>query len=107
MFRSRPCGIQPEMKEFGPGPAAVGMRLGRHFNLSLEEFPPDMPGCPEIGFVKEHIRGFGRHLQRLGIGKEVFLLDAKLKFIVRREDARRRPRDDSPDVEVLLARIEP
>jgi len=64
------------------------MRLGRDFDLRLQEFSADPAGGQAVGGVKKRFRSLCGNLECLAIGKKIFFLDAELKQLAWRKDAR-------------------
>src|SRR5271154_592254 len=80
--------VQPQLAQFKPYVVDDAMRLGRNLDLGLQELPSDMARPAEIGGLEQRVPRLRRHLECLCVRKKIFLLDAVLKQIVRREDAR-------------------
>jgi len=81
--------------------------FGRHFDLGLEKFAPDMTRRAEIGIFKQRIRRLPGGLQRPRIGQEVFFLDTELEQIVGRKGAGvPARRHQCPDAQAPHLRIE-
>src|SRR6202012_4589931 len=100
-------GILPELQEFTPRIADLGMRLGRDLDLRLQEFALDASGGAEIGRAKQRVGGFARRLKSLGVGEEIFLLNAELEGAVGHETRRAIRRGERTGTKSFVGRIEP
>ncbi len=86
MFRCSRSRAPAQAQQFVPRMFGIAMRLGRDFDLRLQELAADMAGRCQIGAFEQRIGGFRRCLQRLRVRQEIFLLDAELEQFVGRED---------------------
>src|ERR1700733_4304336 len=100
--------IQPQLAEFDPRVVDDGMRFGRDLDLGLEEFAIDATGGAEVGSLKQRLGSFRRDIEGLGIGEEIFLLDAELELVVGHKDARLPTRgEESPQAQAPILRVKP
>ena len=94
--------VLPQPLELGARIADFAVRLGRDLDLGLQKLAADPPGIAEIGELEQRVRRLRRHLQRVRIGQKIFLLDAELEQIVRREDAGMLRRHQGADAKAML-----
>src|ERR1700745_3783962 len=75
-------GALPQAQQLTARFVEASMRLGRDFDLRLQELPLDTTGGAAIGDLKECVRCLGRRGESFTIGKKVLFLDAALKQCV-------------------------
>ena len=92
--------------ELGSRVADLAVRFRRDLDLGLEKLAADPPRSAALGKLKQRFRRFLGHLQGARIGEEIFLLDAELEQVVRREDTSVFRRHQSADAQAPLVRIE-
>src|SRR5437588_13001245 len=78
----------PQAQEFSPRVVEARLRLGRDFDLRLQEFAPDAACGAAVGSLKKRVRCLSRRLEGLAIAEKIFFLDAELKQLVGRKDPR-------------------
>ena len=94
--------VLAEPLELGSRVADLAMRLRRNLDLGLEKLAADAPRSAALGKLEQRFRRLLGHVQGARIGEEIFLLDAELEQVVRREDAGVFRRHQGADAESSL-----